>query len=264
MKKTIPIFAAVLVVVAGIAFYMGQQTAVPAAPIEPPPVETPATIVHTTDTTHKNNAVTENELNNSEEYIVRYDDLDEAILSGFKLVYLESLDQPDPIEFGFEISLYEQLNHRRAWEVLGRRVPDNSEDLYRVWKNETINPEEGILTYIDDEGTVGEYTMSEEELNIINMTDEEAQAYKEQLLNDLLSSDPVEEAHKNNSEDTSIDVEVNTNEVDSDEVPGTEQSAPKFDLGEFEDPNNLYDVSGGKLTPDPIKDHNYHSGTSFN
>ena len=262
MKKTIPIFAAVLVVVAGIAFYIGQQTAVPAAPIEPPPIETPTTIVQTTDTTHKNNAVTENESNNSEEYIVRYDDLDEAILSGFKLVYLESLDQPDPIEFGFEISLYEQLNHRRAWEVLGRRVPDNSEDLYRVWKNENINPEEGVLTYIDDEGTVGEYTISEEELNIINMTDEEAKAYKEQLLNDLLSSAPVEEEPNNTSEDTSIDAEVDTNEVDPDEVPGTEQSSPSIDISDIE--YNGPDMSGGELIPDPIKDHNYHAGTSFN
>lgn len=137
MKKIIPIFAILLIAVAGIAFYMGQQTAVASQGEDSTQQDT----VEIDGEEYKTNDeiiddVYETLLKDPEAYIVQYEDLSREVLSGFLIVYLDASEEKDFDENLDKMSMYERVHHISAWENLGLRVPDNSEALYMSWKFE--------------------------------------------------------------------------------------------------------------------------------
>ena len=264
-KKIVPVLIIlVLIAVGGAGYFMGQQTAVPATPIEPPPVETLATIVHTTDTTSENKSSTTTDSTPNEEgdYTEKYSDLDQQIFANFMIIYQDSLIESaqtgaDPI---YDLTLYEESHISDAWTMLGRRVPSNSEALYKVWKIETITPEmveslkETVEVPVKDEAPEVKVEAPAPEVK------DEAPTPAPEVKN------PEPQKPAPQIKDPAPQKPEPQKPVRDDTKPGTEQSSGKMDLGEFEDPYNIYDVSGGKITPAPVLpgQHDYHDWVGFN
>lgn len=240
MKKIIPAFAVLLIAVAGIAFYMGQQTAVVSQGEDSTQQDMEEEYTTNDEIVAE---VLEYLRKNPEAYIVQYEDLPKEVLDGFLIVYLAASK-----EEGFDgnldkMSKYEQVHHVSAWQNLGLRVPDNSKALYMTWKFEYC----------------GGYNCEEETPE----TQPEQKPMPEQKPETQPDQKP-EQKPEPAPEPKPEQKPTNNGGSGGADGPGDDESSGFIDFSGL--PVNdepIANEGGGPIHLDPYEEHHYHPGVGF-